>query len=50
MLAALNKDYNALQGVVLLLGVMFVVLNALTDLACAVLDPRLTRRGRSAEV
>lgn len=43
MLAATRKDYNALQGSVLLLGVVFIVVNALTDLFCAWLDPRMRR-------
>lgn len=41
MLAATNKDYNALQGSVLLLGIVFIVVNMLTDLICVALDPRL---------
>lgn len=39
--AATRKDYNALQGSVLLLGMVFVLLNFLTDLACAYFDPRI---------
>ena len=39
--AALNKDYNALQGAVLLLGIVFIVVNFLTDMLCAACDPRI---------
>jgi peptide/nickel transport system permease protein len=39
--AAVRKDYNALQGSVLLLGFVFVTLNFLTDLACGYFDPRI---------
>lgn len=36
-----RRDYPLLQGCVLLVGLVYVVANALTDLACAALDPRL---------
>jgi ABC-type dipeptide/oligopeptide/nickel transport system permease component len=45
MLAASRKDYNALQGAVLLLGVVFIAVNALTDIVSMLIDPRLRRRG-----
>lgn len=48
LLAATNKDYNALQGAVLLLGIVFVVVNASTDAACAWMDPRI-RVGKQSE-
>jgi ABC-type dipeptide/oligopeptide/nickel transport system permease component len=54
-LAAMQKDYGALQGAVLLLGAVFILLNAIIDLLAFLLDPRLRRsgptnlaRGRSA--
>jgi peptide/nickel transport system permease protein len=37
-----NRDYPVIQGVVLLLTVAFVLLNLVTDLAYAVIDPRVT--------
>jgi ABC-type dipeptide/oligopeptide/nickel transport system permease component len=44
--AAINaRDYQIVQGVVLLLGVIFILLNLLVDLAYAALDPRI-RYGR----
>jgi peptide/nickel transport system permease protein len=46
--AAMTKDYNALQGAVLVLGVTFVLVNALVDLIAARLDPRLRFTGGSA--
>lgn len=45
MQSALEKDYNALQGAVLLLGVVFIAVNALTDLASAWMDPRIRLQG-----
>lgn len=44
-LAARKPDYNFLQGAVLLLGVVFIVVNLLTDLWCAWLDPRIRLGG-----
>ena len=38
--AIFARDVPMIQGTALLLGLMFVALNALVDLACAVLDPR----------
>jgi peptide/nickel transport system permease protein len=38
--AVLVRDYPVVQGVVLVLGVVVVVVNALVDLALAVIDPR----------
>lgn len=43
--AALRKDYNALQGAVLLLSVVFVAINFATDLLCAYFDPRIRLGG-----
>ena len=45
MLAASQKDYNALQGSVLLLGTVFILVNTLTDLLCTWFDPRIRRAG-----
>jgi peptide/nickel transport system permease protein len=42
-LAAMQKDYGALQGAVLCLGMLFIGLNTLVDLVCWALDPRLRR-------
>ncbi len=44
--AAINaRDYQVVQGVVLLLGTVFILLNLLVDIAYAALDPRI-RYGR----
>jgi peptide/nickel transport system permease protein len=39
--AALNKDYVPLMGVTLLIGFAIVLVNLITDLLYAVLDPRI---------
>ncbi len=39
--AILQRDYQVAVGIVLLLGVIFVALNLLTDLLYALLDPRI---------
>ena len=39
--AIIARDYQVTQGVVLLLGAVFVALNLLVDLAYAALDPRI---------
>lgn len=39
-----NRDYQVVQGVVLLLGVIFIVLSLLVDLLYAALDPRIRYR------
>ncbi len=47
--AMLRKDLNAIAGVILVLGVVFIVANILVDMAVASLDPRIrlrTARGR----
>lgn len=41
-----RRDYLTLQGVVLFIGVSFVVVNLLVDALYAVLDPRIGARGR----
>lgn len=49
MISASQKDYNALQGAVLLLGIVFILVNTITDALCAWFDPRIRRRGGAAE-
>ncbi len=39
--AILNKDINAVCGVVLVLGVIFILTNLLVDIVVMILDPRL---------
>ncbi len=39
--AIFNRDYPVVQTIVLLLGVLFVVLNLITDILYGVLDPRI---------
>jgi peptide/nickel transport system permease protein len=41
-----NRDYNVVQGIVLLFAVGFVVVNLLVDLAYGVADPRIRLGGR----
>lgn len=36
-----NRDYPAIQGVVLVLAVTFVLVNTLVDLLYAAVDPRV---------
>ena len=40
--AARSNDYTVIQGVVLVMVVMVIVLNLLVDIACAILDPRVS--------
>jgi peptide/nickel transport system permease protein len=44
MSAMLNKDLNAMVGVVMVLGVIFVLVNLLVDIIIAYLDPRIRLR------
>jgi peptide/nickel transport system permease protein len=44
----LNKDVNAIVGVVMVLGVVFITLNILVDIIAAYLDPRIRLLGRNA--
>ena len=44
--AAESKDIAVVQGISLLLVTAFVVVNLLTDLICAALDPRLALQGQ----
>jgi peptide/nickel transport system permease protein len=43
--AMLNKDVNAIVGVVMVLGVVFVTLNIVVDVIVAYLDPRIRLLG-----
>jgi peptide/nickel transport system permease protein len=43
--AITQRDYVMLQGVVLFIGVAFVFVNLLVDVAYALLDPRVMRHG-----
>lgn len=45
--AMLNKDINAISGVVMVLGIIFILLNLLSDLIVAWLDPRVRLMGGS---
>lgn len=47
--AMLNKDINAISGVVMILGIVFILLNILSDLIVAWLDPRVRLMGGSEE-
>ena len=44
--AIANRDLVVVRNCVLLLAAMVVVVNALVDLACAMIDPRIRGRGR----
>jgi peptide/nickel transport system permease protein len=47
--AVTTTDYNAIQGYILLMGIIYVLLNLATDLLCGALDPRIqfgSARGR----
>ncbi|MBF8184221.1 ABC transporter permease [Nonomuraea sp. K274] len=46
--AITNRDYPAIQGVILLISVVFVVVNILVDLLYAVLNPRIRLIGGTA--
>lgn len=39
--AIMNMDYAAVQGVVLVVAIIFVVVNLLVDIAYAIIDPRI---------
>lgn len=43
----LNKDVNAIVGVVMVLGLVFVILNIMVDIIVAYLDPRIRLKGRT---
>ena len=40
-----SRDYPLVQGCVLIITVVYVVVNAMVDIAYAVLDPRISREG-----
>jgi peptide/nickel transport system permease protein len=42
----LNKDVNAIVGVVMMLGVVFVTINIIVDVIVAYLDPRIRLLGK----
>jgi len=44
----LNKDVNAIVGVVMVLGVVFIILNLMIDIIVSYLDPRIRLLGRSS--
>jgi peptide/nickel transport system permease protein len=39
--AVLNRDYNVVQAIVLFVVLAFILVNLVTDLVCAALDPRI---------
>jgi peptide/nickel transport system permease protein len=41
--AVLNRDYSVVQGCVLLYAFLFTGINLLTDIACIILDPRVSK-------
>jgi len=47
MNAMLSKDLNAISGVILTLGIIFVLVNIVVDIIVAQLDPRIRLRGSS---
>lgn len=44
--AMLNKDLNAIAGVIMILGIIFVTINIIIDFIVAYLDPRIGLAGR----
>jgi peptide/nickel transport system permease protein len=44
--AMLNKDLNAISGVVMVLGLIFILVNILIDIIVARLDPRIRLMGK----
>jgi peptide/nickel transport system permease protein len=45
--AILRKDFNAIMGVVLLIGMAFVIVNLLVDILAGYVDPRIRVREES---
>ena len=43
--AILRKDFNAVMGVVLVVGFAFVVINFIVDVLAGLIDPRIRKRG-----
>ena len=46
--AILQKDLNAVMGVVMISGAFFVVVNLVIDLLVGIVDPRVRIRGKRA--
>lgn len=46
MIAMLRKDLNAIVGVVLIIGIVYIAMNTITDLILHAVDPRLRFRER----
>jgi peptide/nickel transport system permease protein len=42
--AMLRKDLNAIVGVVLVVGLIYIIVNILVDILIFILDPRIRRR------
>lgn len=49
MQAMLNKDLNAMSAVVMILGIVFITVNILSDIVVAYLDPRVRLLGGGNE-
>ncbi len=49
MNAMLSKDLNAISGVILALGAVFVIVNIIVDIVVAYLDPRIRLRAARGE-
>lgn len=49
MNAMLRKDLNAISGVILVLGLIFIFVNILVDIGVAQLDPRIRLRTKGGE-
>jgi peptide/nickel transport system permease protein len=49
MNAILRKDLNAISGVILTLGVVFIIVNILVDIIVAQLDPRIRLRAARSD-
>ena len=49
MQAMLNKDLNAISAVVMILGIVFILVNVLIDIAVSYLDPRIRLMGGSSQ-
>jgi peptide/nickel transport system permease protein len=47
MQAILNKDLNAISGVLFIFGILFTLITILIDLIVAYLDPRIRLQRRS---
>jgi len=48
-MAMLNKDLNAMSAVVMILGIVFITVNILSDMVVAYLDPRVRLLGGGNE-